>query len=116
MRDWVQCRWPRLLLLCGLLMGASLVSRFLLTSQPLRERYEQIRIGMTKEEVSAVLCWEPGPETLVAYRKLGKGCVWDDGKNAIEVWFNPKGKAERKVIADSRTANLIQQIREWFGI
>jgi hypothetical protein len=40
---------------------------------------------------------------LVGWRRSRRGIVQD-------------GRAERKVIEDSRTANLIQQIREWFGI
>jgi hypothetical protein len=100
MRDWVKCRWPRLLLLCGLLVGSLLFSRVLLTSQPLQERYEQIHIGMTKEEVSAVLDGQPAPETLIAFRKASTGDIWDDGKSAVVVWFNPEGRAERKFIED----------------
>jgi hypothetical protein len=68
------------------------------------------------DEVSAVLDWQPAPETLIGFRKLSRGHIWDDGKSAVVVWFNPEGRAERKFIEDSRRTNLMQRVRERLGI
>ena len=104
-------------LLCGLLLASAVLACFtgwlVMASGPrvTRERFEQVKKGMSREEVIRIVGGPPGDYT------IDGADFWRCDDGLLVVWFDISGRAvQKEVEITSRQPTLTERIRRWLGL
>jgi hypothetical protein len=74
--------WLALLVLLPVLLGAFYVQDWWLSRHDLRRLYEQVQVGMTRDEVEAILGPPDNPPD-------GFRVEWDEGNQTVDIYIHP---------------------------
>jgi hypothetical protein len=91
--------------------------------RPCRATFEQVRVGMTYEEVCATVGGPPrdqwngpmtaGPGSTVAY--AGANVWWGDGAG-LAVYYDGSGRAGRVQVFEVADGSALSRARDWLGL